>query len=100
VQIHFLRQLKKIKRKNSLNFTAIYGQNTRGKNSPNTDEVTELKGVKYNSYWGTQDGRARNSRVKSVEEPIFMLTDYWKITPKTNLMTSVAYQFGKLETLD
>ncbi len=87
---------KKLSEKNSLNFTAIYGQNTRGKNSPNTDEVTELKGVKYNSYWGTQDGRARNSRVKSVEEPIFMLTDYWKITPKTNLMTSVAYQFGKI----
>ena len=87
---------KKISDKNSLNFTSIYGQNSRGKNSPNTQEVTDLKSEKYNSYWGYQDGRKRNSRVKSVEEPIFMLTDYWKITPKTNLTTSVAYQFGKI----
>ncbi len=87
---------KKINDKHSLNFTSIYGQNTRGKNSPNTQEVTDLKGEKYNSYWGLQDGRRRNSRVKSVEEPVFMLTDYWKITPKTNLTTSIAYQFGKI----
>jgi hypothetical protein len=87
---------KKINDKHSLNFTSIYGQNNRGKNSPNTQEVTDLKGEKYNSFWGYQDGRKRNSRVKTVEEPIFMLTDYWKITPKTNITTSIAYQFGKI----
>jgi hypothetical protein len=87
---------KKINDKHSLGFTAIYGQNTRGKNSPNTQEVTDLKGEKYNSYWGYQDGRARNSRVKRVEEPIFMLTDYWKISDKTNIKTTIAYQFGKI----
>ncbi len=87
---------KKINNKHSLNFTAILGQNNRGKNSPNTAEVTELKGVKYNSYWGLQGGRARNSRVKTVEEPLFILTDYWKISPATNITTSVAYQFGKI----
>ena len=87
---------KKINNKHSLNFTAIYGQNNRGKNSPNTKEVSELKGNKYNSYWGFQDGRARNSRVKTVEEPLFMLTDYWKISQKTNIATTVAYQFGKI----
>jgi len=87
---------KKINDKHSLNFTAIYGQNKRGKTSPNTQEVTDLKGVEYNAYWGWQNGKKRNSREKNVEEPIFMLTDYWKITPKTNLTTSLAYQFGKI----
>ena len=87
---------KKINSKHSLNLTTIYGQNNRGKNSPNTQEVNDLKGEKYNSYWGFQDGRARNSRVKTVEEPIFMLSDYWKITPKTNITTTVSYQFGKI----
>ncbi len=87
---------KKINNKHSLNFTAILGQNNRGKNSPNTAEVTELKGVKYNSYWGLQGGIARNSRVKTVDEPLFILTDYWKISPSTNISTSVAYQFGKI----
>ena len=87
---------KKINDKHSLNFTSLYGQNNRGKNSPNTQEVSDLKGIDYNSYWGYQGGRARNSRVKTVEEPIFMLTDYWKITSKTNITTNVAYQFGKI----
>ncbi len=80
----------------SLNFTGIYAQNSRGKNSPNTDEVTGIAGVKYNSYWGWQDGKKRNSRDKDVEEPIFMLSHYWKISDKVNLNTNVAYQFGSI----
>src|SRR5699024_1240515 len=46
-------------------------------------------------YWGYQDGDARNSRVKSVEEPVFMLNHYWDISPKTRLNTNLAFQFGK-----
>ncbi len=87
---------KKINDKHSINFTSIYGQNNHGKNSPNTQEVNDLKGIKYNSYWGYQNGVKRNSREKRVEEPLFILSDYWKITPKTNLNTNVSYQFGKI----
>lgn len=82
--------------KHSLNFTSIYAQNSRGKNSPNTQEVTNLMGVKYNSYWGYQDGKARNSRDKDVEEPILMLSHYWNINEKNTLRTNVAYQFGQI----
>ncbi|MGL2962549.1 carboxypeptidase-like regulatory domain-containing protein [Flavobacterium sp. RSB2_4_14] len=87
---------KKLGEQHSLNFTSIYAENSRGRNSPNTNEVTELAGVKYNSYWGWQDGKKRNSRDRDVAEPILMLTDYWKISDKTNLNTTVAYQFGKI----
>jgi hypothetical protein len=87
---------KKINDKHSLNFTSILGQNVRGKNSPNTQEVTDLKGETYNSYWGWQNGRHRNSRIKTVEEPILILSHYWKVTPKTNLNTNISYQFGKV----
>lgn len=87
---------KKINEKHSLNFTSIYAQNSRGKNSPNTDETTRIAGEKYNSYWGWQDGEKRNSRDKDVEEPINILTHYWKINERTNLNTSVAYQMGKI----
>jgi len=80
----------------ALNFTSIYAQNSRGKNSPNTQEVTDLMGVKYNSYWGWQGGQKRNSRDKDVEEPIFMLSHYWKINEKNRLNTNVAYQFGSI----
>ena len=87
---------KKINDEHSLNLTAIYAQNSRGKNSPNSQEVTDLAGVKYNSYWGWQNGKKRNSRDKDVEEPIFILSHYWKISDKTNLSTNVAYQFGSI----
>ncbi len=87
---------KRINKKHSLNFTAIYAQNTRGKSSPNTDEVNNLMGIKYNSYWGWQDGKKRNSRDKDVEEPILMLSHFWKISDKTTLTTNVAYQTGSI----
>ena len=87
---------KRINKKHSLNFTTIYAQNTRGKSSPNTDEVNNLMGIKYNSYWGWQDGKKRNSRDKDVEEPILMLSHYWKISDKTTLNTNVAYQTGSI----
>ena len=87
---------RKITKNNSLNFTAIYGQNSRAKNSPNTQEVTNLEGEKYNSYWGWQNGDKRNSRIKTVEEPLFILSDYWKLSSKTNLNINVAYQTGKI----
>lgn len=85
---------KKLSENHSLNFTSIFAQNKRGKSSANTDEVTRLKGIKYNSYWGYQEGEKRNSRYKEIEEPIIMLSHFWKINSKTNLNTNVAYQFG------
>jgi len=87
---------KKFSDKHSLNFTSIYAQNSRGKNSPNTKEVTDLKGIKYNSFWGYQDGEKRNSRDKDVEEPIFMLSHYWTINENNSLNTNVSYQFGEI----
>ena len=87
---------KKINDHHSINFTSIYAQNRRGKNSPNTQEVTDLKDFKYNSYWGDQEGEKRNSRVKDVEEPIFTLSHYWKFNSKTKLNTNLSYQFGEI----
>ena len=87
---------KKINDKHSINFTSIYAPNRRGKSSPNTQEVFDLKGIKYNEYWGYLDGDKRNSRIKEVEEPIIMLNHYWNINSKTTLNTNIGYQFGKL----
>ena len=86
---------KKINNKHSVNFTGIYTPNKRGKSSPNTQEVYDLKGIKYNEYWGWQDGKKRNSRIKEVDEPILILSHYWDISKKTSLTNTVAYQFGK-----
>lgn len=87
---------KKFNDHHSLNFTSIYSENSRGKSSPNSEEVRRLAGDKYNSYWGWQDGKKRNSRDREVNEPILMLSHYWKLSDKTNLNTNVSHQFGKI----
>ncbi|MFI1744956.1 carboxypeptidase-like regulatory domain-containing protein [Thalassobellus sediminis] len=86
---------KKFNEKHSLSFTGIYAPNRRGKSSANTQEVYDLKGIKYNEYWGYQNGEKRNSRIKEVIEPIMMLNHYWNINSKASLNTNIGYQFGK-----
>jgi len=92
----FISIEKKLNVKQSLNFTGFYTPGSRGKNSANTDEVAQLTNEKYNSYWGFQNGAKRNARVKKVEEPLLMLNHYFKIDDKTNLDSSIMYQFGKV----
>jgi len=92
----FVSVEKRLDDKHSLNLTGIYAPNRRGKSSPNTQEVYDLKGIKYNEYWGKQDGEKRNSRIKETEEPIIMLNHYWAVNSKTSLNTNIGYQFGKL----
>lgn len=87
---------KKINDNHSINFTSIYAQNSRGKNSPNTEEVNDLMGIRYNSYWGWHDGKKRNSRDKDVEEPVFILSHYWKMDDKNRLNTNIAFQTGHI----
>lgn len=87
---------KKLGDNQSLNLTAFYTPNRRGKSSANTQEVYDLKDTNYNSYWGNQDGEIRNSRIKEVDEPVIMLNHYWDISDKTQLNTNVGYQFGKI----
>ncbi|TNJ45362.1 TonB-dependent receptor [Tamlana fucoidanivorans] len=87
---------KKLSDQHSLNITAIYTPNKRGKSSPNTQEVYNIKDIKYNEYWGLQNGEKRNSRIKEVNEPVFILNHNWNLNSKTSLNTNVAYQFGSL----
>jgi hypothetical protein len=92
----FLSVEKRLNEQHSINITGFYTPNERGKNSPNTDEVTQLTSETYNSYWGFQNGKKRNARVKTIEEPIIMLNHYFKINDHSNLNSSLMYQFGKI----
>ncbi len=92
----FVSVEKLINDDHSLNFTAFYTPNRRGKSSPNTQEVFDLKNTRYNSYWGKQGSHKRNSRERHIEEPIFMLNHYWDINEKTTLNTNIAFQTGKI----
>ncbi|MBT8260212.1 MAG: carboxypeptidase-like regulatory domain-containing protein, partial [Bacteroidia bacterium] len=87
---------KRINEKHSLNVTSIYAQNRRGRSTAITQEVFDLKGRKYNPFWGEQNGDLRNSRIRRIEEPIIMLNHYWNISDKTSINTNIGYQFGEI----
>jgi hypothetical protein len=85
---------KEIKRQSFSQFHWILFQTVEGR--IRQAEVTELTSETYNSYWGYQDGKKRNARVKTIEEPILMLNHYFKINDHSNLNSSVMVQFGKI----
>ena len=87
---------KKLNDDHSLNLTAFYTPNRRGRSTAITQEAKDLKGIKYNPNWGYQDGEIRNSRERDIEEPVIMLNHYWNISDKTRLNTNIGYQFGKI----
>lgn len=91
----FLAVEKRLNMHHSLNLTAFVASNRRGKSSPNTQEVYDLKGSQYNSYWGNQEGEKRNSRMKEIVEPVVMLSHFFE-TNKTSVKTTVSYQFGHI----
>ena len=92
----FVSVEKKLNDKHSLNLVGFYTPNRRGKSSPNTQEVFDLKGITYNEYWGWHNGEKRNSRIRRIAEPVIMINHYWDVSDKTSLNTNFAYQFGEL----
>ncbi|HKJ47842.1 MAG TPA: hypothetical protein VJ973_02065, partial [Christiangramia sp.] len=87
---------KKVNEQHALNFSAIYTPVTRGKSSPLTQEVLDIKGRKYNPYWGFQEDEIRNSRIREIREPVLMLNHYWQVSEKIDVNTNIAYQFGEV----
>ena len=93
----FFASVEKIINENhSLNFTSFYTPNQRGRSTAITQEVKNLRGIRYNPNWGYQNGEFRNSRVRNIREPVFMLNHYWKINKKMNLNTNASYQTGSI----
>ncbi len=86
---------KQFSSRHAINLTAFGAPTYRANNSPNTQEAYDLMGKNYNSYWGWQDGEKRNSRIRKVFEPMFMLTDYLKIGKNSNWNNTISYQEGR-----
>jgi len=93
----FVAVEKQINDKHSINFTGIYAQNRRGRSTAITQEVFNLKGRKYNPFWGEVSGDLRNSRIRKIEEPILMLNHFWDISSKIRLNTNVLTNLVKLQ---
>ncbi|AZQ43033.1 carboxypeptidase-like regulatory domain-containing protein [Nonlabens ponticola] len=87
---------KKINEDHFINFTGVYAANRRGRRTAITDEIRDLKGIDYNPFWGLQEGAERNSRIREIDEPFFILSHNWNVNPKIKWNTNVSYQFGKI----
>lgn len=94
----FLAVEKKFNDKHSLNLTSFYTPNERGIGTSITQEVRDLKGIRYNPNWGLQGGNVRNTRMRRVEEPVFVLSHYWDINEKISVNTNTMYQTGRFGT--
>ena len=73
---------------------AMLAMNVRGRSSALLPEVLELAGRRYNPYWGIQDGRIRNSRMRYISEP-WLNFRYRFRAPKIQYTLSAAYQWGR-----
>lgn len=78
---------------NTITGTLISAKNRRGRSSAITEEVFELAGNQYNPYWGSQNGKIRNSRERDIFEPIFLLNHHFS-SQKLRWTTGLAYQTG------
>ncbi|NAS12575.1 TonB-dependent receptor [Flavobacteriaceae bacterium R33] len=67
-----------VNKQNTVLLNAFLSNNRRGRSAPLTAEVFELLGNRYNPYWGDQAGTARNSRVRTVEEPFFSFHHFYR----------------------
>lgn len=68
----------------------------RGAQNASTQEVYDLMGDNmYNSNWGYQNGKVRNSRVRRTHEPIAILKYDFTPSQAFNAAATVLYRFGK-----
>jgi hypothetical protein len=96
---YFAGAEKKINSHHSIAFSAFASPTRRGQNTASTQEVYDLMGTNYyNANWGYQNGEKRNAKVKSLNEPMAILSHYWTIDDKTSVTTSFSYSFGKTST--
>jgi len=78
----------------SMVFFATPGQ--RGAQNASTQEVYDLMGDNmYNSNWGYQNGRVRNTRVRKTNEPIAILKYDFTPSDKFEGSATLLYRFGK-----
>lgn len=92
----FISVDKKLNDKHIINLVALVSPNKRGGAGGATKEMYDLAGSHYyNSYWGYQDGRKRNSRMSNSIQPIVILKHRWKINNNTELNSSFGMQSGE-----
>ena len=92
---YFLAAEKVFNPRHSLSLVTYGAPTQRAQQGAATQEVYDLTGsIYYNSYWGYQDGKKRNSRVVKSFDPTAILTHDFKINEKQRLRTGLAYHYS------
>lgn len=86
---------KEFNLRHKLSLTTLGVPTQRAQSSPNFQETMDLVGSNfYNSYWGWQDGRKRNSRVVTSYEPTTILSHTFNIDKHTRLTTGIGFKYS------
>lgn len=92
---YFLAAEKIFNPQHSLSLVTYGAPTQRAQQSAATQEVYDLAGtIYYNSYWGYQDGKKRNSRVVKSYDPTTILTHDFKINQNQRLRTGIAFHYS------
>ena len=86
---------KRIGTNHSISLTHMGANTVNGRANPAVKEAYNLAGTNfYNPNWGYQNGEVRNSRIARQQQPLTILSHEWKINNKSELETSIGYQYG------
>ena len=86
---------QKIWDNHSIALTTWGAPTERGQSSASTQEVYDYRGIYYNSYWGYQDGKVRNSRIVKSFDPTVLLNYEWNINEESQLKVGAAYHYSR-----
>ncbi|MDG1271564.1 MAG: hypothetical protein P8O04_03805 [Flavobacteriaceae bacterium] len=70
----------------------VYTPSRRGRSAPLTQEVFDLKGRRYNPYWGWYKGKKRNARTKETQAPQLFLSHLFQ--PQENTQWRLNYSLA------
>ncbi|OJU49382.1 MAG: TonB-dependent receptor [Bacteroidales bacterium 45-6] len=84
------------KGRHSLSFNTFGSPVERGQQASSYLETYNLLGNNlYNSNWGYQNGKKRNSRIVRAYDPTFILSHTWNINRDSRLITGLGYHYGR-----
>ncbi|MEO7308463.1 MAG: TonB-dependent receptor, partial [Ferruginibacter sp.] len=90
---------KRFNDRHLLSFVAFGTPTESGRQGASVTEMLKLANDNYyNPYWGYQNGKKRNSSIAKSFQPIGILTHDWKVSDKTNLLTSASITVGNRST--
>ena len=93
---YYLGADKVFNRNHKLSFAFFATPGERGAQNSSTQEVYDLMGDNmYNSNWGYQNGRVRNSRVRKTNEPVAFVKYDFTPSDKFQASATLLYRFGK-----